>query len=168
MEEYLSFVTIDVWTIIFTWGNLFILYLLMKKFLFKPVKEMIDKREQEVADIYEAANSEKEAAEKMRAEYEKKMNEAKEEAGEIVKNATRRAQLRSEEIIGEAQEKAVIIVRKADKQIEQEKKNAMNEIKNEISGMAVSLAEKVIEKDIDSEKHSALFDEFLKEIGDEP
>ena len=62
MEEYLSFVTIDVWTIIFTWGNLFILYLLMKKFLFKPVKEMIDKREQEVADIYEAANSEKAVA----------------------------------------------------------------------------------------------------------
>ena len=48
MGEYLSFVTIDVWTMIFTWANLLILFLLMKKFLFGPVRRIIEKREEEI------------------------------------------------------------------------------------------------------------------------
>lgn len=166
MEEYLSFVTIDKWTLIFTWGNLFILYLLMKKFLFKPVGDMVQKREQEVIDIYDKAKAEKTMAESLKAEYEQKLAAAKEDANEIIKSANRSARLRSEDILKEAQEKASSVIKKADKQLEQEKKNVMNEIKSEISDMAISLAEKVIEKDIDEKAHSDLFENFLKEIGD--
>lgn len=166
MEEYMSFVNIDFWTLIFTWGNLLVLFLLMKKFLFKPVRELIEKREREVEEIYEKANAEKSEAEKMRGEYESRLAAAKEDAGEIMKNATQKAQLRSEEIIDEAKKQASDILQKADRQLVREKKNAMNEIKNEISGMAVALAEKVIEKDIDEAAHSDLIDKFIDEIGD--
>lgn len=166
MGEFLSFVTIDVWTLIFTWVNLLIIFLLMKKFLFKPVRNIIEKREQEINTSIDDANRLKADAEKMKEEYEKNIENAKDEAESIVKTATRNASLREEEILKEAHEKASEILKRADKQIEDNKKNALLEIKNEISGMATSIASKIIEKDINEEDHVKLIDEFINNMGE--
>ena len=66
MEKYLAFVTIDVWTLIFTWANLLILFLLMKKFFFKPIKNILKQREDEINSLYEKANSSSTEAEKLK------------------------------------------------------------------------------------------------------
>ncbi|MEG2038867.1 MAG: F0F1 ATP synthase subunit B, partial [Oscillospiraceae bacterium] len=134
--------------------------------LFKPVKNIIDKRQQEVSDIYKIANDTKSQAETMRADYEKKLTETKKEASEIIKAATQKAQVRSTEIVEEAQGKAADIIVKADVAIEREKKNAINSLKNEVSGIAISIAEKVIEKDINEKDHEALIEKFIDTVGD--
>lgn len=162
-----GFVSIDVWTMIFTLVNLLILFLVLKKFFFEKIKKVMDEREHEVQAMYDDAAQSKSDGEKLKEEYEAKLNEASAESEEIVRNAVRKAQLKEEEIIKDAHEQASAIMKHAETQIELEKKNAVNEIKNEISDMAVDIASKVIERDIKAEDHSALIDEFIENMGDE-
>ncbi len=166
MGETLEFISFVPWTIIMQWGNLLILFLLMRKFLFKPVKAILDKREAEISEAYDEAGKAKSEAENMREEYNARMASAREEAGEIVKNATAVAQTRETEIIAEAQEKATFMLQKADADITQEKKKAINEIKDDISGMAVDIASKIIEREIDPQDHEKLIEEFIDTMGD--
>lgn len=166
MGQYLEFVTIDVWELIFTWINLLILFLLMKKFLFKPVKNILDKRESEVRKLYDDAETAKKNAAALETEYSQKLSGADQEAREIVETARRNASEQSREIIGEARGKASDLLQKANVQIESERKNAVNEIKSELSSIAVDIAGKIIEKDIDEKDHEKLIKEFIDGIGE--
>lgn len=161
-----SFVGVNFWTCLFTLLNLFILYKFMKKLLFKPVKKMIDDRQQEIDDQYaDAAQSKADAAE-LKERYETRLAEANRESDEILKEAYRTAQLREEEMLRQAQEQAAQTLRRADEQVELEKKRAMNEIKDEVSVMAVDIAAAVLARDIKAKEHSDLIDSFLDNLGD--
>lgn len=161
-----AFVGVNPWTMLFAWINLLILYLFLRKLLFKPVKNMIDSRQKEIDDMYADAEGSKESAELMRLEYEKKLSEADEESEEILKKALRRAQLREEEILKEAAEKAQRTLDRAQEQVELEKKRAINEVKDEVSRLAVDIAAAVIERDVSEEEHKSLIDGFISEMGD--
>ena len=143
-----SFVGVDFWTCLFTLCNLVILYLVMKKLLFKPVKNMIDSRQKEVDDLYDNANR------------------AKAESEALLRDANRRAQLREEEILRDAQDKAAQTMQRAEAQVALEKKRAMNEIKDDVSDMAVDIASAVLQRDIRSEEHTELIDSFIEKLGD--
>ena len=95
-----------------------------------------------------------------------KISTAKAEGQEIIKQATLRAEQKETEIIANAKEEANQLREKASKDVEQERQKVMNEIKDEISNIAVLAASKVIEKDIDSNKHKELIDNFIKEVGE--
>ena len=166
MDEFLAFVTIDVWTMLFTWGNLLILLLLMKKFLFKPVNNILQKRKDEVDEMYKAAADDKEAASKMREEYSKKLSDAKNEAEEIVKSAARKAVLKEEEIISGANEQAGKIIERAQGQIELQKNSAFAELREDVSELSIMIASKVLEKDISESDHKEMIDKFINEIGE--
>ncbi len=161
-----SFVGVNFWTCLFTLLNLLILYKFMKKLLFKPVKNMIDTRQQEIDDLYADADKSKTDAAALKVQYEQRLAEANAESEEILKVANRKAQLRQEEILRDAQEKAAQTLRRADEQVEMEKKRAMNEIKNDVSVMAVDIAAAVLARDISKEEHSALIDSFIDKLGD--
>ena len=148
------------------WCNLLILFLFLKKLLFKPLKNMIDSRQKEIDDMYTDAESSKAQAAELKDEYEKKLEKASEESEEIVKNAMRRAKLREEEILREAGEQAARTVERAYEQVELEKKRAINEIKSEVSEMAIGIASAVIGRDVDGDEHKELIDEFIRNIGD--
>ncbi len=166
MDEFLSFVTIDVWTMIMTWGNLLILFLLMKKFLFGPVKKIMDERQAEIEKNINDAEAAKTDAETLKAEYEDRLKSAKKEADTILSTASKKALLKEEEIIKEAQSKAADILEKADKDIAMERKAALESLKGEVSEIATSIAAKIIEKDIDEKDHEKLIEKFIDEIGD--
>lgn len=165
MEEYLGFVSID-WTLIFTWGNLLILYLLLRHFLFKPVQKMLADRENEVKSMYDNAEKAQSEAEKMKAEYTEHLQNAKAEANELLQSANQKATLRSEEMLREAQQKASDMVTRADAQIEEEKKRAFQEVKREISQLAVMAASQVVEKEISQQDHERMIEEFIDGAGD--
>lgn len=162
----MEFVSIDFWTLIFTWINLFILYKIMKKLLFKPVMNIMEQRDKEVSEMYEKAEYAQKSAEELEKEYTEKLSSAKEEAGRIVKEASYTATLRSEEIVHEAQKKAQAFVEKAEKEIERERKNAANQVKSDIASIAVSLAEKVIEKDINESDYERLVEDYIASSGE--
>ena len=164
--EAKAFISIDLWTSIFMLVNLILLYFAMKKYLFGPVKKMIDDRQQEIDDLYADANQSKTDAAELKDRYETCLAEANEEKEEILRNAYRKAQLREEEILREAQEKAAQTLKRADEQIELEKKRALNEIKDDVSTMAVDIASAVLARDIKSREHTALIDSFIENLGE--
>ena len=96
IDKFESFVGVNLWTMIFAWVNLLILYLLFKKFLFVPIKNMIDSRQKEIDDMYENAENAQKNAKELQAQYEDKISKAEEESEQIVKSAVRRAQLKEE------------------------------------------------------------------------
>ena len=143
-----NLVSIDVWTFIAQICNLFIQVFLIKKFLFKPVREILAKRQAKAdADIREAAEAKEEAA-AIKAEYEKNMLEAKEKANELLAAAQKNAAAKSDEMIREASAEATAIKQKAEADIAQERRKAVNELKDEIGSMAMDIAGKVIEREI--------------------
>ena len=164
-SEYMSFLSID-WTLVFMLINTLILFLFMGKFFFKPVKNMIDSRKKEVEDIYDDAAKAKSDAENLRAEYEKHLSAAREEANEIVSMAQKRAQTSADEIVNEAHAKSAAMISKAEDEINQERQKALNDVKNEISQMAVMIAEKVVEKDMSDADHEKLIEQFIDGVGD--
>lgn len=161
-----SFMGVNFFTCIATLLNLLIVYALMKKFLFKPVKKMIDERQQEIDDQYADADRSKKEAALLKEQYEARLAEAKTESDEILKAAYRKAQLRDEEMLKEAQDKAAQTLRRATEQVELEKKRAMNEIKDEVSVMAVDIAAAVLARDISAGEHSRLIDSFIENFGE--
>ena len=167
LDKFESFVGVNFWTMIFAWVNLLILYLLFKKFLFVPIKKMIDSRQKEIDDMYSDAESARESAGELKAEYEEKISRANEESEQILKSAFRRAQLKEEEILKEANNQAERTIERAHEQIALEKKQAINDVKNQVSAMAIDIASAVIERDVSENDHKELIDDFISNMGNE-
>lgn len=165
-ENFESFVGVNLWTMLFAWANLLIVYLFLRKLLFNPVKKMIDTRQQEIDDLYSDAESSKSRAAELLTEYEGRLAGAAEECEELLRSAQRKAQLREEEIIRDANEQAARTVKRAAEEVELEKKRAINEVKNEVSDMALEIAGAVIERDIKKDDHEAFIDDFIRNMGD--
>ena len=160
------FISLNIWTSIFTLCNLLIVFFVMKKFLFKPVKKMIDDRQKEIDDQYADAEKSKTDAAELKSQYEARLAEANAEKEAILKEAYRKAQLRDEEMLRQAQDKAAATLRRADEQIALEKKRAMNDIKDEVSVMAVDIASAVLARDIKKSEHAELIDSFIENLGE--
>ena len=160
-----SFVYINWWNIVVTICNTLITFLIIKKFLFKPVKKMLAAREEEVKAIYSNAEKAQSEAEQMRSEYTERLSKAKAEAAEIVGSATRRATVRSEEILRESSQQAAAMMKKAENTIEQERKKAMNELKDEVASLSVMIASKVVERDVKEADHERFIEEFIDKVG---
>lgn len=166
MDQYLQFFTVDVWTMLFTWANMFILFFVVKKILFKPVNNILNRRETEIKKIYDDANQANEKAANLEKEYSEKMARVRDEAGEIIKQATVSAQKREEEILSAAQQKAVMMTKRAESEIAQERKKAYRQIKEEISDISVAIAGKMVQREISAKDHEALIAQFIENVGE--
>ena len=166
MTGFESFVGIDPWTALFTFCNMMITFAVLKKFLFKPVKKMIDDRQAEIDTMYADADVAKQKAAELEQEYQQHLQSIRDERDTLLREATARAQKREEEIVGEARAEAAALRAAAEADIAQERKKAVNDLKNEIGGIAVEIAGKVVEREINETDHKALIDEFIRNVGD--
>ncbi len=164
--EALEFISIDAWTIIFQICNLLILFVLVKKFLWKRVMAVLDARQKELDGIYDAAGKERQEAAQMKEEYTERMSAARDEADRLVRNAVDTAQNRGDAIVKEAQAEAAHMKQKAEAEIEQEKRKAYSELMGEISGMAADIAGRMVEREINADDHRELVEEFIKSAGE--
>ncbi|MBE6637987.1 MAG: F0F1 ATP synthase subunit B [Ruminococcaceae bacterium] len=165
-SEYEGVIGLDVWTMIFTFCNLLLLFYFARKFLFKPVKKMIDSRQKEIDDLYDDAGKAKTEAEEFRAEYEVKLENATAESEEIMRRAVRNAQLKEEEILKQARDEAAKTLQRAEEQIDKERKQAMEDIKNDVSDVAIDIAKAVLDREITAKEHHALIDGFIEKLGE--
>lgn len=163
---YESILGVNVWTALFTLANTLLLFFVLKKFLFKPVMKIIDDRQKEIDDLYNSADTAKAEADEMRDEYQKKLEEARETGDKIISDAVTRAQSREEEIVSKANKEASAILEKAQEDIALEKKKAMGEVKDNISVIAVSIAGRVVERELTPADQSRLVDSFIDDLGD--
>ena len=165
-EIYQSLVAVNPVTLIAQICNLFLQLFVVKKFFLNKILAILDAR-REAADkeIVDAKNAREEAM-TIKATYEENMRQAKAEANALLAHAQKTASARSEEIINQAQAQAVQIKEKAAADIAQEKKKVINDAKDEISGISMAIAEKVVERQLNAADQQKLIDQFINDLGD--
>ena len=166
MGYFEEFIGINLWTALFVLLNTLTVIFVGTKFLFKPVMKIIADRQKEIDDMYSEANAAKAEAKAMENEYKEKLSNAMETGERIVKEATVRGQAKEEQIIRQANAEASAILSKAEADIAMEKKKAINDAKDEISGMAIAIAEKVVGRELNAQDQSKLIDDFINELGE--
>lgn len=165
-EIYQSLVAVNPVTLIGQICNLFIQLFIFKKFFWDKILQVIDQRRQAADQEIASAKASRTEAEAIKSTYEQNMKQAKEKADGILLNAQKTANSRSEEIIGQAQAAAAQIKAKASADIALEKKKAINEAKDEISSLAMAIAGKVVERELNADDQNGMIDRFINELGE--
>ena len=164
---YQSLVAVEPVTLIANICNLFIQMLIIKKFFLDKILAVLDQRRNAADKEISDAKTAKDEALSIKKTYEENMLQANAKANEILAAAQKTAAERSEKIIAEAQFSAAQIKSKASADIAQEKKKAINDAKNEISGLAMAIAGKVVERELAESDQQSLIDRFIDELGDQ-
>lgn len=164
---YQSLVAVEPLTLIATICNLFVQMFLVKKFFLDKILAVLDQRREAADKQITDAQAAREEAITIKQNYEKNMLQATQQANEILASAQKTAAERSEKIISDAQQQAAQIKSKASADIAMEKKKAINDAKNEISGLAMAIASKVVEHELGEKDQSGLIDRFINELGDQ-
>ena len=164
--EVQQFISIAPWTLIFQILNLLLLMVLFKKYLFKPVTEILEKRQAEIEGHYQEAQQAETDAKAMKADYESKMAGARQEADRVIKTATESANAMSASIVEDARTQADQLKRRAQTEIDLQRRRAFDEVKGELSGIALDIASQVIEREVNEKDHEAFIDEFIKNVGE--
>ena len=146
--------------------SMLVLFTLLSYLLFNPVRDMLEKRRQRVADEQELAKRERQEATVYKEEYEQKLKEIKKEAEEILGEARKKAMKNEAKIVAEAKEEAARIMERASAEIELEKKHALDDMKQEMIAIASMMAQKVVATSIDAKVQEGLIEETLKEMGE--
>ena len=165
MEGFQSFIGVDFWTALFTLLNFLAVFFVGKHFLWGPVTKMIQDRQKEIDDMYSEADTVRTNAQAMEAEYRQKLQEAQTTGDRIVREAVARGQAREEEILRQASREAGAMMDKAAADIAMEKKKAINEAKDEIAGIAMEIAGKVVGRQLTDADQAQLVDQFIDELG---
>ncbi len=162
--KFLDVISVNIWAILASLANLLILTLIIKKFLYKPVKKIMDTRRAAIDSDYTQAQTAREEAEKTRQEYEEAMASARMTGDQIIADANRTAEYRSNEIVAEARERASEIRRQAEADAVLERKRAEDEMKHEIANVSAQLTGKLLQREINEEDHRTLIDSFLNDL----
>ena len=165
MGEFQSFIGVDFWTALFTLLNFLAVFFVGKRFLWGPVTKMVQERQKEIDDMYSEADTARASAKAMEEEYQGKLSDARATSEQIVRDAVSRGQAREEEIIRQANADASAIMDKAVADIALEKKKAINDAKDEIAGIALEIAGKVVGRQLSDADQTKLVDQFIDELG---
>lgn len=162
-EEIIS---VNIWQILISLCNLLILFLILKKFLYKPVQKMLSARQKTLDDTVQSANDAKRSAEADREKWAEKLATADSEADARIKDAQTVAKSEGERIVERARADAEAMVRSAKDQIAREQRKSEAQMKQEITDLSTELAEKLLEREINPDDHRQLIDSFIDGIGE--
>lgn len=152
-------------SVVITLVSVFILYLILRKYLYTPVTNFLETRKAKIqGDLDEAKTAKKEAAD-LKSDYETKISEVKLEGQEIIENSRKRGNEIKDSILEEARLEAKNIVERARKDIALEKEKAYEDIKQSTGEMAVLIASKIMEENLTIDNQRNLIDKFIDEVG---
>ena len=164
--QSLDVISVNLWQILISIANLTILFLLIKKFLYKPVQKMLSQRQADLDKLYNDADTAKAKALESETRWKEKLDGADKEAEAIMQKATDSAKWRGEKLVEEATQKAEGILRQAEAEVALERKKASDDIKKEIVNVSAILAEKLLSREIDMEDHRQMIDSVIEKLGD--
>jgi F-type H+-transporting ATPase subunit b len=144
----------------------FVLFLFLSYMLFKPTRDLLKKRQERITADLASAKQDKEEADALKTEYEKKIDGAQREAEVIMSEARQKAVRNEEQIIAGAKEEAANIIRQAQNEAKLEKQKAADEVKTQIIDVAALMAGKVVADRIDTSIQDTLIEETLQEVGE--
>lgn len=152
-------------TMIVTAVVLLILYLIFKKFLYKPVSRFMHKRNDLIQTEIDNAKSLKLEAKFIKENQEKIINDAHMESRKIIEDAKKISDEIKDNIILEAKKEAKEIIKKAEKEAEKQKIEALEDMKNQSVDLAILIASKIMEEQLKVDKQNLLIDKFVEEVG---
>ncbi len=164
--QSLEVFSLNLWQMIISLCNLIILFLILKKFLYKPVRRALEERKQAVEGVYADARKALDTANASKTEYERELAGIRERADSMLASATADANKRSEAILSDARERADGMMRQAKNDISLERRKAESGIRSEIADVSTALTEKLLAREINSDDHRKLIDDFLAEMED--
>lgn len=150
-----------IWTIV----NFVILLAVLYRFLYKPLLGAISAREQEIENSLRKTAEDLAEAERLRRDFEAQISNAQREANELISKATKAGTAVKEQIESEARARATELLENATKTIEREKTQALAELREEVANLAIMVAGKVIEKNLNNDEQRRLADRFVAEVG---
>lgn len=162
--QNLDVISVNLWTILISLANLLILFFIIKKFLYQPVKKMLDSRKKTIDGQYQRAKEAEESALLQKKEYEEKLSGAQEKADQILNTAVQNAKEREKELLTEAKSEADRILRRAEENAALEMKKAEDTIKTEIVEVSAKISEKILGRELSHKDHSSLIDDFINEM----
>lgn len=164
--QNLDIISINIWQVVISLANLVILFLILKKFLFEPVKKIKAQRENEIETQYKKAEKARKEADDLKTGWEDKITTADQKADEIISEAVERANERNEIMLYESREKADQIIRKAKADIERDRREARETIKKEIVDVSQVISEQIIGREINMDDHRDLIDDAIDKLGE--
>ncbi len=164
--QTLDIISVNIWNTVISLCNLLIIFLVVKKFLFGPVKKVLDARREKIDSDYADAKKAMNEANAARDEYGKKLESANATADGIIADATASANRRADDIVDEARQKAAVIIKRAEDDAELEMKKAQSAIRHEIVDVSVEISQKLLEREINKDDHKELIDSFIENLGD--
>lgn len=169
MDEFLRIIGFDyqlIHDVVLTGINIFILFFALSYLLFNPARDFLEKRRQKIAGELADAAEDKKTAQELKAEYESRLKEVNKEADAILAEARKKAMMKEADILDEARAEAARIIERANRQVELERKKALDDMKQEIISIASLMAGKVVAGSMDVKMQENLIDETLKEMGE--
>ena len=143
--------------------NFFLLLVVLRIFLYRPILDMLDRRAQRVREGLEAAEQSKEQAAQAEQQVAQQLDEARQQGQTLVVQAQETANRIQEEARGQARRESEAILERARNEIQLERDQAIAELRKEFADLTVSAAEKVIGQSLDRQAHQRLIDEALAE-----
>ncbi len=158
---------INAFNIIATIVNLLILFIAMRLLFFKPILNIIAKRQEEADKQFDEAAKRQEEADELKAQYESSLENIEEEKKQVVQAARKDADEQYKKIVSEAEDKADKIRQDAVNEAENEKSQIMKAAEKEIADMVVDAARKVVGTQSGADIDASLYNQFLDKAGDE-
>jgi F-type H+-transporting ATPase subunit b len=149
-----------IWTIV----TFLVLLFLLAKFAWRPLLQALDSRQDRIRKSLEDADRARQELERLQQESAKIMQQARIEAESIVTQTRTDAERLREELKQKAKEEADNILRNAQQQIQLQTRQAIQEIRHEVTDIAVLLASKLLERNLGKEDNARLIDDTLKQI----
>ena len=149
--------------LVFTIINLLVLYFLMKKFLFKPVNNIIAQREEAIKKQFDDADEAQKKADDLKKQYEDSLANAKEDSAKLVQEAREKARVEYDRIVKSADEEVTKRMQKAEETIQEE---SIRSMQSEIQNLVVAAASKVVGDQVSPEHSQKLYDDFIAEMGE--
>ncbi len=159
-------INISFWNILWTVVNLLILFIAFRFFFFKPIANIIAKRQQEADEVYAKATEKENEANELARSYEQKVASAEAEKKQIISDARKNADSQYQKIIADAKDDARSIKNAAVLEATNEKKQILASAKKEIADIVVDATTKVVGGKTGVQVNSDLFDEFLDKAGE--
>lgn len=164
--QTLEIISVNLWQILISLANLFVIFLILKHFLWKPVKKMMEQRQAMVDKQFADAAAAQQQADANQAQWAEKLAGADDEANSRIAAADETARRHGDRIVAEAKDKAAGILRQAESEAQLEREKATASIKGEIASVSAELAEKLLEREVNPADHTRLIESFLDEVGD--
>ncbi|MEI3607764.1 F0F1 ATP synthase subunit B [Pseudogracilibacillus sp. SE30717A] len=144
-----------------------LLIYLVSKFAWGPVMDMMQKREEYVANEIEAAEKSRAEAEKASKEAVEQLQQTRQEAQQIIEDARNAGVKQEQDIVASAKKEADRIKEAAQEEIQNEKDKAIQALQDQVASLSVLIASKVIEKEISAQDQDKLIEEYIKQVGEE-